>query len=42
MLRSRRGEEKAPLTVVAPKMILMSYEVIDNALRRFEGVGPFR
>ena len=42
MLRTRRGEEKAPLTVVAPKMILMSYEVVDNVLRKVEGVGPFR
>jgi len=42
MLRTRRGEEKAPLTVVAPEMILMSYEVVDNVLRRVEGVGLFR
>ena len=42
MLRTRRGEEKAPLIVVAPEMILMSYEVVDNVLRRVEGVGPFR
>jgi len=42
MLRTRRGEEKAPIAVVAPEMILTSYEVVDNVLRRVEGVGPFR
>ena len=41
MIRTRRGEEKAPVTVVAPKMILMSYKVVDNVLWRVEGVGPF-
>ena len=42
MFRTRRGEEKAPLTVVAPKMILMYYKVVDNVRRRVEGVGSFR
>ena len=42
MLLTRRGEEKAPLAVVAPKLILMSYQVVDDVLRRVEGVGPFR
>jgi len=42
MIRTRRGEEKAPLTVVGPEMIRMSYEVVDNVLRRVEGVGPLR
>ena len=41
MLLTRRGEEKAPLAVVAPKMILMSYQVVDHVLLRFEAVGPF-
>ena len=40
MLLTRRGEEKAPLAVVAPKMILMFYQVVDHVLRRVEGVGP--
>jgi len=42
MVRTRRGEEKAWPTVVAPKMILMSYEVVDNVRRGVEDVGPFR
>ena len=42
VLLTRRGEEKAPLAVVGPKMIFMSYEVVDDVLRRVEGVGPFR
>ena len=42
VLLARRGEEKAPLAVVAPEMILMSYQVVDDVLRRVEGVGTFR
>jgi len=40
MLLTRRGEEKASLAVVAPKMILMFYQVVDHVLPRVEGVGP--
>jgi len=42
MLLTRRGEEKAPLAVVATKMIFISYQVVDDVIRRVEGVGPFR
>ena len=42
MLNTRIGKEKAPPAVVAPKMIFISYRVIDHILWRFGVVRPSR